>query len=187
MRVYVEKLTDVELARRACKYTLHSHADTKIKLDKLYGSEHSPARTQWFWIELDGIPSYVSTHFVRHKIGVEHYVKTNRLDRGATEIADRNTPVNHALMINAQALINMSRKRLCTNADEVTREVMFYIKDAVEKCDPDLAEFMVVDCEYRGLCFEPVCCGRAPSYFVGFTITNKHADNRFDTDDEECD
>ena len=166
MKVTVEKLTNGDLARRACQYTLHSHAETKIPLRKLYCSEHSPARTQIFWIELDGIPSYVSTHLVRHKIGVEHYVTTNRLDRGATVVADRNTPVNHAMLCNAQALINMSRKRLCNNADAVTRRVMSYIKEAISEADPDLAEFMVIDCEYRGYCCEVRTCGYYPPYTV---------------------
>ena len=165
MRVNVTKLTDIDLAQRACQYTLHSHNTTKIGLRKLYGAEHSPSRTQMFWVELDGIPSYVSTHLVRHKIGVEHFVSTNRLDRGASFVANRNTPVNHAMLLNAQALINMARKRLCTNAEEITRKTMGYIKDAVKKCDPDLAEFMVVDCVYRGLCYEPKCCGLAESYY----------------------
>jgi len=165
MKINVTKLTNVDLARKACQYTLHSHAETKIGLRTLYGAEHSPARTQMFWIEMQGIPSYVSTHFVRHKIGVEHFVKTNRLDRGATTVADRNTPVNHAMLINAQAIINISRKRFCSHADEVTREVWKYVKNTIKDIDPDLAEFMVVDCVYRGKCYEPSSCGLAESFF----------------------
>ena len=165
MKINVIKVTYDDLAHRACQFTLHSHSATSIPMRKLYGAEHSPIRTQMFWVELEGIPSYVSTHLVRHKIGVEHYVQTNRLDRGASFVADRNTSVNHAMFLNAQALINISRKRLCTNAEEVTRKVWEYVKKAVEEVDPDLAEFMVVDCDYRGLCYEPSCCGRAPSYF----------------------
>lgn len=167
MRIKVTKLTNVDLAQRACQYTLHSQNSTKIGLRKLYGSEHSPARTQMFWIEMDGIPSYVSTHFVRHKIGVEHFVQTNRLDRGADDIANRNTPVNHAMLCNAQALINMARKRLCYNADDVTCRTMGFLLNAVRKVDEDLADFMVVDCEYRGKCYEPRCCGKAESFWKG--------------------
>ena len=165
MRIYVKKLTDVGLAQRACQYTLHSHNETKIGLRKLYGSEHSPSRTQMFWVEMDGIPSFVSTHLVRHKIGVEHYVQTNRDDRGGSDNVDRTTPVNHAMLCNGQALINMARKRFCTNSHEETRLVMMRVKLGVEECDPALAEFMVVDCVYRGQCFEPKCCGAYPSYW----------------------
>jgi len=166
MRITVEKITDVTLARKACSYTLHSQSDTKIPLRKLYMSEHSPARTQIFTVEMVGIPSYVSTHLVRHKIGVEHFVQTNRLDRGAEEVADRNTLVNHMMVINAIALINMARKRLCTNADPVTRKVMGYIKGAIKEVDPELHEFLVIDCEYRGYCCEVRTCGYYPPYTI---------------------
>lgn len=164
MKVTVTKLTDTALAQRACQFTLHSHSPTNIGLRKLYGSEHSPIRTQMFWIELKGIPTYVSVHLVRHKIGIEHYVSTNRMDRGADDIADRNSPVNHAMLCNAQALINMSRKRLCTKASIETRITMIDIKNAVRNVDEDLAEFMVADCVYRGMCYESSSCGIERSY-----------------------
>lgn len=166
MKIKVTKLTDVELARKACQFTLHSHNKTKVGLDKLYGSEHSPARTQLLWVEMYDIPSFVSTHFVRHKIGVEHYVQTNRVDRGGSDDCSRNSSVNHAMLINAQALINIARKRLCTQASKETREVMQAIKDSVKEVDEDLAKYMVVDCDYRGgKCYEFRCCGRCiPAY-----------------------
>jgi hypothetical protein len=165
MNIKVIKLTDDGLARRACKFTLHSQAETSIPMRKLYGSEHSPIRTQLFWIELVDIPTFVSVHFVRHKIGVEHYVQTNRVDRGGKVNTDRTAPVNHAMLVNAQALINMSRKRLCFNASEETREVMVGIKDEVSKLSPCLAEFMVVECVYRGRCPEPRSCGLSESIY----------------------
>jgi len=157
MQITVTKLTDIDFARKACQFTLHSQNATKIGLSKLYGGEHSPCRTQLYWIEMIGIPSFVSTHFVRHKIGVEHFVQTNRDDRGADTVADRNTPVNHAMLINAQALINMARKRLCFNTHQKTRKAMVAIKKAVE---PELQEWLVADCVYRGYkCYEPKSCG----------------------------
>ena len=165
MKVVVEKLTDVGLARRACQFTLHSQAETNIGLKKLYGSEHSPARTQLFWIELYDIPSFVSTHLVRHKIGIEHYVQTNRDDRGADTVADRNSPVNHAMLCNAQALINMARKRLCLNTHEQTREVMLEIKREIGFVDRELRRWLVADCVYRGGCYEPKCCGATENYY----------------------
>lgn len=166
MKVNIQKLTDIDLARKACSFTLHSGGESKASLRKLYGSEHSPARTQLFWIELDGIPSFVSVHLVRHKVGVEHFIQTYREDRGGPSSSTREAPVRHAMLINAQALINMCRKRLCSNSHEVTRQVMIYIKNAVKNIDPDLAEFMVVECVYKGgWCFEPNCCGIAESYY----------------------
>lgn len=48
---------------------------------KLIRAEHSPIRKMrfsWRWKEL---PYWVSVHFVRHKIGIEHFVTTQRSDR----------------------------------------------------------------------------------------------------------
>ena len=135
-------------------------------MDLLYQSEHSPIRTQTFWVDMQGIPSFVSVHLVRHKIGVEHFVQTYRDDRGANEVADRNTKVNHGMFINAAALIHMSRKRLCTNAHEETRKVMVEIKNAIKEVDPVLAKYMVVDCVYRGGCCEPRTCGLMERKYV---------------------
>lgn len=161
MRISVEKLTNVDLARRACQFTIHSHADSMISLGKLYRCEHSPMRTQMFWVEMKGIPNFVSVHFVRHKIGVEHYVQTMRNDRGAGEVANRLTPTNHAMFINAAALVSMARKRLCTKAHTETRAVMDAIRAEVAEVDRDLADYMVPECVYRGnVCHELKPCGR---------------------------
>ena len=163
--IIATKVTSSLLANKACSFTLHNQGESKLPLRKLYGSEHSPMRTQMFWIEMRGIPSFVSTHLVRHKIGIEHYVQTNRVDRGSSTVSYRLTPINHAMLCNAQALINMARKRFCTHASSETREVMVGIKNAVKRVDDALAEFMVVDCVYRGQCYEPSCCGMASSYW----------------------
>jgi len=161
MRISVEKITTVELARRACQFTMHSQADSMISLGKLYRCEHSPMRTQMFWVEMRGIPNFVSVHFVRHKVGVEHYVQTMRDDRGAGEIANRLTPTNHAMLANAAALISMARKRLCRKAHSATVTAMELILDGVAEVDRDLAAYMVPECIYRGgVCHELKPCGR---------------------------
>lgn len=157
--VHVTKLTSPYLAQLACSYTINK--SVKPSLKKLYNCEHSPIRTQLFAVEMINIPSFVSTHFVRHHVGVDHFVKSNREDRngGHTNI-DRNTPVNHLMVCNAQALINMSRRRLCLQAHPQTVKVMNMIKEAVAKVDLDLAEKMVPECEYRNGCHELKPCGR---------------------------
>lgn len=126
--------------------------------EKWYLSEHSPIRTQMFWIEMFDIPTFVSVHLVRHKIGVEHFVRSNRVDRGGNSEANRNTSINHAMLINAQALITMSRKRLCKKASAETREVFVAIKDIIGNIDNDLHKCMVPECQYRGRCTELKSC-----------------------------
>ena len=161
MRIYIEKITTVDLMRRACKFTTHGQVDSMMSLDKIYRCEHSPMRTQMFWIEMMAIPSFVSVHFVRHSVGVSHYVQTMRDDRGADEVANRLTEVNHAMLINAQALINMARKRLCHKAHPETRLLMEHIKDSMAHVDPELAKYMVPECVYRGdVCHELRPCGK---------------------------
>ena len=164
MKISASKLTTPDLARLACKYTMHSHADSAATLDRLYAMEHSPIRTQIFAVEMQGIPIFVSVHFVRHKVGVEHYIQTMRVDRGADEVANRLTPTNHLMIANAQALINMARKRLCHKASQETRAVMEKIRTAIGGVDPSLGSVMVPECYYRGfICHERTMCLQMPN------------------------
>lgn len=156
--VGVHKITGTGLMRLACSYTIN--ADSNISLKKVYQCEHSPMRTQLFVVEMQDIPTFVSVHFVRHKHGVEHFVKSNREDRASyTGDLGRWQPVNHMMLCNAQALVNMARKRLCRKASEETTEVMEAIVAAVGKEDAALAERMVPECEYRRGCREIKTCG----------------------------
>lgn len=77
-----------------------------------------------------------------------------------TERFDRYTPVNLAFICNAEALINMAHKRLCSKASQETREIFKLIKLSVKLVDPDLADHLVPQCWYRGgICPEAKCCG----------------------------
>jgi hypothetical protein len=106
---------------------------------------------------MSDLPTFVSVHFVRHKIGVEHFVKTMRDDLYVDPdfVADRNTPVNHGMLINLQALIQMCRKRLCYKAHKKAVAAMRKIVKAVLEIDPELRPFLVPECAYRnGYCPE---------------------------------
>lgn len=156
MRIEARKITNELLLRLACSFTIA--AESKMSLDRIYKCEHSPMRTQMFVVEMYGIPTFVSVHFVRHKHGVEHFVKSNRDDRGGKD-GGRREPVNHLMLVNAQALVNMARKRLCFQAHTETVKTMVAIKEAIEKVDPTLARFMVPECMYRNGCHELRPCG----------------------------
>ena len=198
--ISVIKLTDETLMRKACETTFLGFSNQKLL--SIYKSEHSPARTQMFWITLKNIPLFISTHLLRHHVGSVPFQLTCREDRRGgnpnfqgtidcinrslnnaassddlNEIkstilqstshleelkdrADRYTPVNLSLLINAQSLIDMAKLRLCAQAHRETREVFQSLKDEVAKVDPDLAKMMVRKCVYRGgLCGEPRSCG----------------------------
>ncbi|WP_245589956.1 thymidylate synthase ThyX [Caldanaerobius polysaccharolyticus] len=129
---------------------------------KMLRAEHSPIRlvtVRWVW---EGLPYWVSVHFVRHKVGIEHFVSTQRED--ITHVP-RNTRlqtelVNHMCVANAQAIINISRRRLCKKASPETRQAWQMFVDALAKVDPELASVCVPNCVYRGRCYELEPCGR---------------------------
>ena len=128
---------------------------------KLLLSEHSPIRRIKFYWRWADLKYWVSVHFVRHKFGIDHWVATQRTDRTGIDRNDipQGALVNHACEANAQALINISRKRLCSCASPETREAWQTVKDEVAKCEPELASCMVRECIYRGFCPEMFGCG----------------------------
>ena len=128
---------------------------------KILRAEHSPIRSLIFCFKISNIKSWVATHFVRHHVGVEKWVRTQRTDRTGINRDElpQGAEVEMELEANAQALINMSRKRLCNQASPETREVMEAIKEEVSKRDPFVARVMVKECVYRGFCPEIQPCG----------------------------
>ena len=47
----------------------------------MYKAEHSPTRTQVFWIECKNIPLFIATHLLRHHVGSVPFQLTCRDDR----------------------------------------------------------------------------------------------------------
>jgi len=146
------------MVKEACTSTLKG-ASSRLPLHKALQCEHSPIRTVRYWLEMIDLKTFVSVHLVRHNIGVDHFVETNRSDRGGNDTVDRNTPVKHSMDINAQALINISRKRLCYCSAKETVSAWRKVREEVEKTDDVMARFMVPECVYRnGLCPELKMC-----------------------------
>ncbi len=98
---------------------------------------------------------------VRHKIGIEHFVSTQRTDRTgiSRDELHQDSLVNHACEADAQALINISRRRLCNCASKETREAWKLVRNKVSDIEPELASCMVRECVYRGFCPEMFPCG----------------------------
>ena len=126
-------------------------------------AEHSPIRQLVFRWKWTGLKSWVSVHLVRHKFGIDHFVSTQRSDRtGQDRNASRqDTPVSHECIANAQAILSISRKRLCAQASPETREAWRMVVDALRAEQPELAACCVPECVYRGFCPEFRCCGYA--------------------------
>lgn len=135
---------------------------------KLLLAEHSPIRLlefDWTWGE---IQQWVTTHLVRHHEGCEKFVHTQRVDRNPKLEGLSRDELPQGLLndmdmtANAQALINISRKRLCSCASKETREAWKQVKEAIREVDPIMADKMVPECIYRGFCPEFINpCGYA--------------------------
>ena len=127
---------------------------------KLIESEHSPIRELWFGIYME-IPYWISVHFTRHHMGVNHYVQTQRSDRTGINRDEKSQGeiVSYIMSVNAQELINIAHKRLCLQASAETRAVMKEIvRQVVELC-PYMKDVLVPLCKYRnGKCTEFFSC-----------------------------
>lgn len=134
---------------------------------KLLAAEHSPARTLEFCFRFTDIPYWVSVHLCRH-IHALPFVKTQRNDRQSKydrNTAPQNAPVSMCWFVNAEELITVAHKRLCTQASEETRQLVQMMCDEVVRVNPEFKELLVPKCAYRGgLCTEFNCCGRNKQY-----------------------
>ena len=128
---------------------------------KLLISEHSPIRKlklNWKW---DSIKSWVSVHFVRHKYGVEHWVSTRRSDRTGVDRNElrQDELVSHEMELNAQSVINISRKRMCYQASSETIKAWKEVLNEIDDVEPELRLCCVPEGIYRGGCSEFNNCG----------------------------
>lgn len=120
-------------------------------------AEHSPIRVLTYTHTWESIPTWVSVHFVRHKIGTEHFVLTQRDDRTGRARGDQNALVSHTVVLNAQAIINISRRRLCNKAHKDTQDAWRSLLDGIQ--DDVVKSVAVPECIYRGFCPEFSGCG----------------------------
>ena len=160
MKATLRKLTGIDIMRSVCETIMQGRYKSKMTMGEMARLEHSPLRTQVYLLRMEELKTFISVHLVRHKFGIEHFVGSNRDDRGGADfIADRDTPIPHDCMVNAQELLFMARKRLCYKSHKETVAAMTHIKNEVEKVDPELAPLMVPECVYRGsLCPETRIC-----------------------------
>jgi len=123
--------------------------------------EHSPIRQMFIRAKWYDLKYWVSVHFVRHKIGIEHWVRTQRTDRTGEDRDNlpQGSGVEHEILATFQAVITISRKRLCTQASRETRAAWQMMLDSFRDSEPELYRSCVPDCVYRGWCYEFKSCG----------------------------
>lgn len=146
--------------KSACMTTISKQAGKEPSTSwkkKLLICRHSPIRRgeiSWKW---ESIPYAISTHFCRHHEGCEKFVGTEREDRTGIDRKQR-SQMNYVPMemdVNLQGLMNISEKRLCMCADEVTRKYFETVLEEIRKYDELIVWANVPQCVRCGGCVEP--------------------------------
>lgn len=161
-------------------------------------AEHSPIRLLEYDFTIENIRQWVTVHLVRHHQGCEKFVHTQRQDinneiekvtKTIIDIFEREGLLKDSwkerdylfqgqendmdMTCNAQAFINISRKRLCNCASPETKKAWTLVIEALREVDPVLAEKCQPECIYRGFCPEKNrCCG-----FVNTKLYQKQLEN----------
>lgn len=176
----------VNAARRTWgKEPINHEPSDKFKKEILL-AEHSPIRLLEYDFTISDIRQWVTVHLVRHHEGCEKFVHTQRQDindqiekitkeivricevEGLTRNGWRERDYlfqgqenDMDMTCNAQAFINISRKRLCYGCPSPeTRKAWEIVIEKLQEIDPILAEKCVPECIYRGFCPEKKrCCG----------------------------
>lgn len=170
MRIEIIKYpTDEDwlLVRNSALFTHRKSSDktpsSSLRM-KYIASEHSPIRDLIVVANFYDIPSWVSVHLIRHHEGFQPFISSQRND--IQHEYDRNSarqdvPVNMRFSANAQAIINISRKRLCNKASKETHELWDNFLVELNFVFPEIIKFCVPECVYRGgVCPEVFgCCG----------------------------
>lgn len=130
---------------------------------RILEARHSPIRELRFVFRLE-VPYWVAMHLVRHHVGCQPYVRTQRNDRQRVydrTSAPQDAPVDMIWSVNAEALQVIANKRLCLAAAVETRAVVRSMCQlAIEAC-PELDGLLVPMCVHNGgKCHEFTPCGQ---------------------------
>lgn len=166
-KITITQVTPWKRALNAARKTVGKQPLDKEPSDKwknqMLLAEHSPIRLVEWDISFESLRQWVSVHLVRHFLGFIPFVHSQREDRRKLDCSRDELPQGSLndmdVAVNAQALINVSRKRLCMCASKETREAWQLVKDEMQKQDPIMAKHMVRNCIYRGFCPEMNGCG----------------------------
>ena len=140
--------------------------DWKVKMLRC---RHSPIRKLPFAFYIEGMPYWLHVELVRHHVGIEKYVKTQRDDRTDNDIPrgdkPQKAPVNVIIDLNGESILTLMNKRLCGAATKEMQEFMFTIRKLVIDTNPEFEEFLVPMCKYVHECKEFKTCGGKAVWF----------------------
>lgn len=164
MQVEVRRIIDWNIVLDAARVTINKNPESIVPSEKFIKqiilAEHSPLRCVQYTIYWKSIESWIATHFLRHHIGTLPFVGTQREDRTGIPHSERkrNELIPFLFIVNAQSIINISRKRLCRCAALETSLAWKEVLEKLKDIDPLLADKCVPECVYRGFCPELKCC-----------------------------
>ena len=166
MKVEVIQETSWKRALNAARRTIGKEPIDKEPSDnwkaKVLLAEHSPIKLVEYLISFKDLRQWVGVHILRHNFTLP-FIHTQREDRRKLNCSrdelPQGEPNDQDFVVNAQTLINISRKRLCTCASLETRQAWNAVKDEIKTFDTVMADKMVRNCVYRGFCPEMNCCG----------------------------
>lgn len=189
MDIQVTKLTDLDLLHRANEFTTGHESNMSLERAYFYGHSPIRTQIFWvemidipLFVASQLVRQHVGVQFFQRSKRTdrggedfravctdicEDVMQHRKTDAEIAEEIDsliirfdRYAPTDLACIINAEALINMAHKRLCSKASKETREVVEILRDKVAEVDRALARMMVRPCvAHGGICREPKCCG----------------------------
>lgn len=171
---------------RHCTFSQQSQRYVEIKEDRQYVRELLRKSNEMYFNRLnkDGKESreeffkecckLVDKYFVcpDDKIGkieylftLEQYLKA--IESGckpedARSLLPNATKTSIVMTLNYRQLMHICNLRLCTRAQSEIRQLFKEIVSQVKAKEPELAEYLVPQCEINGFCTEHKCCGRKP-------------------------
>lgn len=121
-------------------------------------AEHEPIREIWIKWKWDNIPYAIAMHWKTHIWPSR--TNTSRSDRTGVDRSERSQmdPVNFEASANPQHLIDSWRKRLCGQADPITRMYAEDYKAILHGAETEVSDVLVPNCVYRCGCPEDKPC-----------------------------
>lgn len=176
------RFTQGKEALRNADGTLRKPSEKFIKESLM--AEHGHIKVVQYKITIKDLAQWIGVHFLRHAYTLPYIcTQRNDLNESVEEMVNRivgellkmiqeeepgynprnllpqGTRNDHMFWMNAQTIINISKRRMCSTASKETREVWRMILAELAKVDPVIAWFCVPMCVYRGFCPERECCG----------------------------
>lgn len=166
MEVKVIQETPWSRALNAARRTIGKEPLNKEPSDnwkaKILLAEHSPIKLVEYAIHFKNLRQWVGVHLLRHEHTLP-FIHSQREDRRELNCFRDELPQgslnDQDFIVNAQTLINISRKRLCKCASKETQEAWIAVKAKIAEFDRIMADKMVPNCVYSGFCRELKCCG----------------------------